>query len=112
MAGRIRRGEQGRGYKTQHNGTGFAILESACRLRLEELPVTTRLANVASSMGAQTLGDLIPKAFGTELLQWKNCGWRTLGEIRRLLERAISGEFDEAQIRLRCASARLVTAAA
>jgi len=80
------------------------------QLQLNDLPITTRLANVARSMGAQTLGDLTPKArqgtnpsdaptFEAELLQHKYCGVRTLGEVRRLLERAISGDFDETQIR-------------
>jgi len=81
----------------QQNGAGFAILESVCRLRLEELPVTTRLANVARLMGVRTLGDLDGHS-PSELLQYKNCGVRTLGEIRRLLERAISAEFDHAHV--------------
>jgi len=79
------------------------------QLQLNDLPITTRLANVARSMGAQTLGDLTPKArqgtnpsdtptFEAELLQHKDCGVRTLGEVRRLLERAISGDFDETQL--------------
>src|SRR6266571_7573829 len=33
-----------------------------------------------------------------QLLRYKNCGWRTVREIGQLIERAISGEFDEAQI--------------
>jgi hypothetical protein len=80
-----------------HNGTGFAIPESVCQLQFDELPISTRLAHVVESMGARTLGDL--KGLRTfELLQCKQCGWRTLGEIEQLIERAISGEFDEADI--------------
>jgi len=76
------------------NGAGFAIPESVCQLQFHELPITTRLANVVRSIGARTLGDL--KGRSTfELLQYKACGWRTLGEIQHLIERAISGEFDE-----------------
>jgi hypothetical protein len=88
---------------------GFAIPESVCQLQFHELPITTRLANVARSIGAHTLGDLIPRAFGAGLLQYKDCGLRTLGEIRQLLERAISGEFDEAQIEDSTAVVELLT---
>src|SRR6266567_4827894 len=44
-----------------------------------------------------------------ELLQYKSCGWRTLGEIQQLIERAISGEFDEAQVEESTAAAELLT---
>ncbi len=91
-----------------HNGDGFAIPESVCQLQFHELPITTRLANVVRSIGARTLGDL--KGRSTfELLQYKACGWRTLGEIQHLIERAISGEFDEAQIEESTAAAELLT---
>jgi hypothetical protein len=79
------------------NGAGFAIPESVCQLQFDELPITTRLANVVRSIGAQTLGDINGRS-AFELLQCKACGWRTLGEIEQLIERAISGEFDEADI--------------
>ncbi len=90
------------------NGAGFAIPESVCQLQFHELPITTRLANVVRSIGARTLGDL--KGRSTfELLQYKACGWRTLGEIQQLIERAISGEFDEAQVEESTAAAELLT---
>jgi hypothetical protein len=85
-------------WSLERDGARFAIPKSVCQLGLHEVPTTTRLANVARSIRAQTLGDLIPKAFGTELLQYKSCGWRTLGEIQQLIEHAISGEFDTAPI--------------
>src|SRR5581483_6231261 len=75
----------------------FAIPESVCRLQFDELPITTRLANVLRSIGAKTLGDL-QGCTPFELLQYKAYGWRTAGEIQQLIERAISGEFEEAQI--------------
>ena len=91
-----------------HNGDGFAIPESVCQLQFHELPITTRLANVVRSIGARTLGDL--KGRSTfELLQYKACGWRTLSEIQQLIERAISGEFDEAQIEDSTAAAELLS---
>jgi Sigma-70, region 4/Bacterial RNA polymerase, alpha chain C terminal domain len=79
------------------NGAGFAIPESICQLQFHELPITGRLANIARSIGARTLGDLKGRS-PFELLQYKNCGKRTLREIQQLIERAISGEFDEPQI--------------
>ena len=90
------------------NGTGFAIPESACQLQFHELPITTRLANVVRSIGARTLGDINGRS-AFELLQCKACGWRTLGEIQQLIERAISGEFDEAHIDDSTAAAELLT---
>jgi hypothetical protein len=69
--------------------------------------MTTRLANVARSIGAQTLGGLNGHC-PCELLQYKDCGVRTLAEVRRLLERAISGDFDETQIRQAPGSAAVV----
>jgi len=84
--------------ESQQNERCFAIPESVRQLQLDELPITTRLANVVRSMGARTLGDLDGRS-PSELLQYKDCGVRTLGEVRRLLERAISGDFDETQIR-------------
>jgi hypothetical protein len=90
------------------NGDRFAIPESVCQLQFHELPTSKRLANVVLSSGAQTLGDLNGcSAF--ELLQYKSCGWRTIGEIQQLIERAISGEFDERQIEDSTAAAELLT---
>ena len=90
------------------NGAGFAIPESVCQLQFHELPITTRLANVVRSIGARTLGDLTGRST-FELLQYKACGWRTLGEIQHLIERAISGEFDESHIDDSTAVAELLT---
>jgi hypothetical protein len=71
---------------TQQNGAGFVIPESVCQLRFDELPITTRLVNVLRSIGAQTLGDL-QGCTPFELLQYKDCGWRTVGEIEQLITR-------------------------
>ena len=90
------------------NGAGFAIPESVCQLQFHELPITTRLANVVRSIGARTLGDLTGRST-FELLQYKACGWRTLGEIQHLIERAISGEFDESHTDDSTAVAELLT---
>jgi hypothetical protein len=79
------------------NGVSFVVPNSISQLRFAELPITSRLTNFVRSIGLRTLGDLNGRrAF--ELLRCKNCGWRTVVEIGQLIERAISGEFDEAQI--------------
>jgi Sigma-70, region 4 len=104
-------GSSGRSRTTadaQQDEVGFAIPGSVCQLQFHELPMTTRLANVVRSIGAQTLGDLKGRS-SFELLQYRSCGWRTLGEIQQLIERAISGEFDEAQIEESAAAAELLT---
>ncbi|HEU5236486.1 MAG TPA: sigma factor-like helix-turn-helix DNA-binding protein, partial [Pyrinomonadaceae bacterium] len=49
------------------------------------------------SIGLRTLGDLNGRS-AFELLRCKDCGWRTVRELGQLIERAISGEFDEGQI--------------
>jgi hypothetical protein len=79
------------------NGVSFVVPESISQLRFAELPITSRLTNLVRSIGLRTLGDLNGQS-AFELLRCKNCGWRTVLEIRHLIERAISGEFDEAQI--------------
>jgi hypothetical protein len=79
--------------KVQSQRTGFAIAESVCQLQLHELPISKRLINVLRSIGVRTLSDL-QGCTPFELLQYNACGWRTVGEIKQLIERAISGEFD------------------
>jgi hypothetical protein len=66
-------------------------------LRFDELPITKRLANVARSNRLRTLGNLQGRT-PFELLQYKDCGWRTVVEVQQLLERAIAGEFDVSRI--------------
>jgi hypothetical protein len=79
------------------NGVSFVVPESISQLRFAELPITSRLTNFVRSIGLRTLGDLNGRS-AFELLRCKNCGWRTVVEIGQLIERASSGEFDEAQI--------------
>jgi hypothetical protein len=85
----------------------FVIPESICHLAFNELPITTRLGNVVRSIGARNLGDLNGRS-AFELLQYKACGWATISEIQQLIERAISGEFDVAQIEEATATAELL----
>jgi len=93
--------------KMQEDAASFVIPESICHLVLNELPLTTRLANVVRSMGARRLGDLDGRS-AFELLQYKACGWGTISEIQQLIERAVSGEFDVGQIEQATAAAKLL----
>ena len=93
--------------RIQEDAATFAIPESIYHLALNELPLTTRLANVVRSMGAWSLGDLNGRS-AFELLQYKACGWGTISEIQQLIERAVSGEFDVGQIEQATAAAELL----
>jgi hypothetical protein len=94
--------------KMHEDVASFAIPESICHLSFDELPITRRLANVVRCIGAQSLGDLNGRnAF--ELLQYKACGWGMISEIQQLIERAVSGEFDVAQIEEATAAAELLS---
>jgi hypothetical protein len=93
--------------KMQEDAASFAIPESICHLAFNELPITTRLANVVRSMGARSLGDLNGRS-AFELLQYKACGWGTVSEVQQLIERAVSGEFDVGQIEQATAAAELL----
>jgi hypothetical protein len=94
--------------KMQADAASFAIPKSICHLPFSELPLTTRLANVVRSMGARSLGDLNGRS-AFELLQYRACGWGTISEIQQLIERAVSGEFDVAQIEEAAAAAELLS---
>jgi hypothetical protein len=94
--------------KIQEDAASFAIPESICHLSFSELPVTRRLANVVRSIGARSLGDLHGRS-AFEMLQYRACGWSTISEIQQLIERAVSGEFDVAQIEEAAAAAELLS---
>ena len=99
---------EGAAAKRQEDAASFAIPESICHLAFNELPITTRLANVVRSIGARSLGDLNGRS-AFELLQYRACGWGTISEIQELIERAVSGEFDVAQIEEAAAAAELLS---
>jgi len=92
----------------QEDAGTFVIPESVRHLSFDELPLTTRLANVARSISARTLGDLNGRNT-FELLQYKSCGWCTISEIQQLIERAVSGEFDVGQIEEATAATELLS---
>jgi hypothetical protein len=94
--------------KMQEDTASFAIPKSICHLAFNELPITTRLANVVRSIGARNLGDLNGRS-AFELLQYRACGWGTISEIQQLIERAVTGEFDVAQIEETTAPAELLS---
>jgi hypothetical protein len=99
---------EGAAAKRQEDAAIFAIPESICHLSFHELPITTRLANVVRAIGARSLGDLNGRS-AFELLQYRACGWGTISEIQQLIERAVSGEFDVAQIEDATAAAELLS---
>jgi RNA polymerase sigma factor (sigma-70 family) len=88
-------------------GIPVAIPESVSGFRFDELPITRRLANFLRSIQVRKLGDL-NGCIALELLKHEGCGWRTISEIQQLIERAISGEFDEAQVKEHTAAAELM----
>jgi len=100
-------GNGGTSAKRQAGGTAFIVPKPVRRLRLDELPTTARLANVARSNGLHTLGRLHGRT-PFELLEHKACGWRTVTEIQQLIERAACGEFDVERIDESKAAAELL----
>ncbi len=108
VALRSRLGEARASARKAGTEASFTIPKSVSKLRLDELPITRRLENVVRSIGARTLGDLSGLS-ACELLQCKNCYWRTVAEIEQLIERAIAGEFDLTHIDESEAVAQLLT---
>ena len=93
--------------KRQARGTAFIVPKPVRGLRLDELPTTKRLANVARSNSLHTLGNL-HGCTPFKLLEHKACGWRTVTEIQQLIERAACGEFDVQRIDQSKAAAELL----
>jgi integral membrane sensor domain MASE1 len=108
VAQRRRLGKVHASYRKAGTEARFSIPESVCKLQFDELPITKRLASVVRSIEARTLGDLNGLS-ACELLQCKNCYWRTVAEIEQLIERAIAGEFDLTHIDESEAAAELLT---
>ena len=108
VAQRRRLGKAHASYRKAGTEARFSIPESVCKLQFDELPITKRLASVVRSIEARTLGDLNGLS-ACELLQCKNCYWRTVAEIEQLIERAIAGEFDLTHIDESEAAAELLT---
>ena len=59
---------------------------------LEELPISVRLEKVLRARGYRTLGDLHGCDL-RELLKTKNCGRKSIIQLKQLLRRAEAGEF-------------------
>jgi hypothetical protein len=108
VAQRSRLGKARASHRKAGTESRFSIPESVYKLQFDELPITRRLASVVRSIAARTLSDLNGLS-ACELLQCKNCYWRTVAEIEQLIERAIAGEFDLAHIEESEAAAELLT---
>lgn len=57
-----------------------------------DLPISVRLEGVLAALGVRKLGDLTGKSY-RDIVLMKNCGRKTITELRLLLERASAGEF-------------------
>jgi len=71
----------------------LAVAARARELRLAELPISIRLGNVLHKLGFERLGQL-DGVRGNTILERKNCGVRTVNELRALIERANRGDFE------------------
>ena len=74
----------------------LAVSAAIGHLKLQDLPVSTRLELVLKGLGIERLGHLngVPVR---ELLRTRNCGAKTLAELKTLLRRAEAGEFTFSQ---------------
>lgn len=75
----------------------FVVPKSVWHLQVAELPGPARLHPVLESIGIQTLRDLHGRSVA-EFLQQKNCGVCTIEALEELLQRAVSGEFDNSPL--------------
>ena len=73
--------------------TSVFVPPNACGWSLSDLPVSVRLAGVLERMNCSRLGDLQGLSF-LELKKMKNCGQRTITELRIFISRVQAGEFD------------------
>ena len=74
-------------------GTNEVCVSGPLReLLLSELPLSVRLDGVLKTRGFQTLGDLDGVDL-RELQKVRNCGRKSITELRELVRRAASGEF-------------------
>lgn len=65
---------------------------------LDQMPLSIRLAGVLQKMGFRKLGDLHGVLY-TQVLCMRNCGQRSIKELKALVERVQDGEFDYGRIK-------------
>jgi hypothetical protein len=75
----------------------YSVPKHVRDLSMAELPVSKRLQHLSERISAKVLGDF-DGVFPAQLLEYKNCGRRTVSELRRLISRADSGEFHTARL--------------
>ena len=63
-------------------------------LPIEALPLSVRLDNVLNALNVRELGELDGMSFN-EFQKTRNCGLKTVNELKEILERANVGEFDD-----------------
>jgi Sigma-70, region 4/Bacterial RNA polymerase, alpha chain C terminal domain len=76
----------------RHDPNVLNVNKSVRSLSLNELPMSKRLESVLSERGWHQLDDL-HGVNTTELLKARNCGRKTISELKQLLARADAGEF-------------------
>ena len=71
----------------------ITIPDRAADCPLRALPISVRLTNVLTGMGYSSLGDLHGIAY-ERLAETRNCGTKTIEELKRLVALAQSGQLD------------------
>lgn len=65
---------------------------------LAQMPLSVRLGGVLKKMGFRQLGDLHGVLYD-QVISMRNCGQRSIRELKSLMERVQAGEFDYAKIK-------------
>lgn len=65
---------------------------------LEQMPLSVRLAGVLQKMGFRRLGDLNGVLY-EQVLSMRNCGQRSIKELKSLVQRVQAGEFDYSKVK-------------
>jgi hypothetical protein len=65
---------------------------------LEQMPLSVRLSGVLQKMGFRKLGDINGVLY-EQVLSMRNCGQRSIRELKALVERVQSGEFDYSKVK-------------
>ena len=81
----------------EDSSAAYSVPRHVRELSISELPVSKRLQHLSEKISAKVLGDY-DGLFPAQLLEYKNCGRRTVSELRRLIDRADSGEFHATRI--------------
>lgn len=90
---RLRSAEGQQRIAEESSSTHIFVPQSARGWALSQMPISARLSGVLERLGARLLGDLQGVSFD-EVAKVRNCGRRTLAELRAFVRRVQAGEFD------------------